>query len=388
MSANSAVTYTSVHFEARSWSIPSEDLYEEATQQLLEQEPRSTEYVPDPIELEDYVPTHIPEHPKDLVPAEDEAPIEAYIPKVASAPTPPLPPSFLSLRIRPPHTRASMAQMRAAVPYTYHSLLSSRTPPLLPIPLHVPSNSHRAKILKDDTPPQKRLLLTTPRPGCEVWESSTADDAIQPGSTMAHSVDCSFVDTMETRESSEFYSRHHDAQKDRAPVRDEIEVLRRERLAYEQESIHTREALARSEAYSRASEALVAVKWHQREPQGQHKFPPDTPAPTATTITVTKAQLHALIDRGVTAVMAEAEASRVRNGYDNNGSGPRLAQAVRECTYLDFLKCQPLNFKDTEGVVELTQWFEKMESVFNISNCTAACQVKYTACTLQGVSLT
>nr|GFC22567.1 hypothetical protein [Tanacetum cinerariifolium] len=76
--------------------------------------------------------------------------------------------------------------------------------------------------------------------------------------------------------------------------------------------------------------------------------------------------------------MAEAEASRVRNGYGNNGLGPRLAQAVRECTYPDFLKCQPLNFKGTEGV----------ESVFNISNCTAACQVKYATCTLQGVVLT
>nr|GEY68965.1 hypothetical protein [Tanacetum cinerariifolium] len=39
--------------------------------------------------------------------------------------------------------------------------------------------------------------------------------------------------------------------------------------------------------------------------------------------------LLALIDRGVAATIAEAEASRVRNGYDNNGSGPRLAQAVR-----------------------------------------------------------
>nr|GEZ88293.1 hypothetical protein [Tanacetum cinerariifolium] len=29
-----------------------------------------------------------------------------------------------------------------------------------------------------------------------------------------------------------------------------------------------------------------------------------------------------------------------------------------------------------------------MESVFNISNCTAACQVKYVVCTLQGVALT
>ncbi|GJR53617.1 putative reverse transcriptase domain-containing protein [Tanacetum coccineum] len=106
------------------------------------------------------------------------------------------------------------------------------------------------------------------------------------------------------------------------------------------------------------------------------------------TRTVTEAQLQALIDRGVAAAMAEAEASRVRNGYDSNGSGPRPTQAVRECTYPDFMKCQPLNFKGTEGVVGLTQWFEKMESVFNISNCTTACQVKYNTCTLQGVALT
>nr|GEW28647.1 hypothetical protein [Tanacetum cinerariifolium] len=197
MSADSAVTYTSVHSVARSWSIPSEDPYEEAAQQLLEQAPRFPEYVLDPIELEDHVPAHIPEHPEDLVPVKDEAPIQAYIPEVASAPTPPLPPSFLSLRIRPPHTRAAMAQMRAAVPSTYHSLLPSGTPPLLPIPLHVPSTSRRAEIPEADTPPQKRLLLTAPKPGCEVGESSVAAAARQLGPTMACSVDCSFVDTME-----------------------------------------------------------------------------------------------------------------------------------------------------------------------------------------------
>ncbi|GKF67639.1 hypothetical protein Tco_0197318 [Tanacetum coccineum] len=86
MSADSAVTYTYVHSEARSWSIPSEDPYEEAAQQLLEQAPRSPEYIPDPMELQNHVPVYIPEpeHPEDLVPVEDEAP------------TPPLPPFFLS----------------------------------------------------------------------------------------------------------------------------------------------------------------------------------------------------------------------------------------------------------------------------------------------------
>ncbi|GKB17654.1 hypothetical protein Tco_0851577, partial [Tanacetum coccineum] len=55
MSADSAVTYTSVHSEARSWSIPSEDPYKEAAQQLFEQAPHSLEYVPDPWELDVYM---------------------------------------------------------------------------------------------------------------------------------------------------------------------------------------------------------------------------------------------------------------------------------------------------------------------------------------------
>nr|GFA25629.1 hypothetical protein [Tanacetum cinerariifolium] len=203
MLADSVVTYTSVHSEARSWSIPSEDPYEEAAQQLLEQAPRSPENVPDPIELEDHVSAHIPEHPKDLVLAEDEAPIEAYIP-----------------------------EMRAIVPSTYHLLLPSRTPPLLPIPLPVPSISHRAEIPEAGTPPQKRLLLIAPRPGCEVGESSAAAAARQPGPTMACSVDRSFVNIMETR----FRDTERrmmtalemvNMRKDRAAVRAEIERLRR-----------------------------------------------------------------------------------------------------------------------------------------------------------------
>ncbi|GJS61096.1 putative reverse transcriptase domain-containing protein [Tanacetum coccineum] len=112
------------------------------------------------------------------------------------------------------------------------------------------------------------------------------------------------------------------------------------------------------------------------------RVPPVTPVtPVPTTTTVTEAQLQALIDQGVAAAMAEAEASRVRNGYNSNGSGPRPAQAARECSYSEFLKC-------TEGVVGLTRWFEKMESVFSISNCTATSQVKFATCTLQDDALT
>ncbi|GJW05592.1 hypothetical protein Tco_1568015 [Tanacetum coccineum] len=199
MSADSAVTYTYVHSKARSWSIPSEDPYEEAARQLLEQAPCSPEYEPDPMELEDHVPVYIlePEHPEDLVPAEDEAPIEAYITEVASAPPPP--PSLLPILIRPPHTRAVRAQRRATTQSIYHSLLLAGTPHMLPIPLPAPSTSRRANIPEADMPPRKRLLLIVPRPRCEVEESYAAAAARQPGPTMARRVDCSSVNTVETR---------------------------------------------------------------------------------------------------------------------------------------------------------------------------------------------
>ncbi|GJY33434.1 hypothetical protein Tco_0417903 [Tanacetum coccineum] len=117
-----------------------------------------------------------------------------------------------------------------------------------------------------------------------------------------------------------------------------------------------------------------------------------TPATTTTpTTTVTDAQLQALIDQGVAAALAERDASRSRDGDNSHGSGTggrRQVPTPRECTYTDFLKCQPMNFKGTEGVVGLTQWVEKMESVFLISNCAITSQVKYASCTLQGSALT
>ncbi|GJU64023.1 hypothetical protein Tco_1245858 [Tanacetum coccineum] len=70
-----------------------------------------------------------------------------------------------------------------------------------------------------------------------------------------------------------------------------------------------------------------------------------------------------------------------KNGNPNeNGRG--AMPVARVCTYQDFMKCQPLNFKGTEGVVGLTRWFEKMETVFHISNCPEVYQVKYATCTL------
>nr|GEW98253.1 putative reverse transcriptase domain-containing protein [Tanacetum cinerariifolium] len=73
----------------------------------------------------------------------------------------------------------------------------------------------------------------------------------------------------------------------------------------------------------------------------------------------------------------------------SSGKGLRRpVQPARVYSYTDFMKCQPFNFKGTEGVVGLSQWLEKMESVFHISGCTIDNQVKFATCTLLGATLT
>ncbi|GKD06295.1 putative reverse transcriptase domain-containing protein [Tanacetum coccineum] len=115
------------------------------------------------------------------------------------------------------------------------------------------------------------------------------------------------------------------------------------------------------------------------------------PADTTATTSMTNAQLKAMIDQGVTDALAVRDVDRNTNGDDshNSGTGARRTERVsRECTYPDFMKCQPLNFKVMEGVVELIQWFEKMETMFSISNCSVENQIKFSTCTLLAGALT
>ncbi|GKG29449.1 hypothetical protein Tco_0416814, partial [Tanacetum coccineum] len=55
--------------------------------------------------------------------------------------------------------------------------------------------------------------------------------------------------------------------------------------------------------------------------------------------------------------------------HSSYGDNRKNVQTARPYYYADFMKCQPLNFKGTEGVVSLTRWIEKIELVFNINGC-------------------
>ncbi|GJU56718.1 putative reverse transcriptase domain-containing protein [Tanacetum coccineum] len=226
-----------------------------------------------------------------------------------------------------------MIWLRAKAPSTSHSLplpppiiLShtrldvpplgtppSRTPPLLPIPaptssppLLLPSTDHRADRLEVCLPPQKRLCISL-GPRYEVRESSSTPTA-RP--TRGFRADYGFVTTMdreirrdlEREDTDEIYKRLDEAQDDRSLMSAQLNMLRRDRCAH---------------AYT----ALLIEREAKLSPA--------------------------------------RDANRSTNGEDshNSGTGVRRTERVaRECTYQDFMKCQPLFFKGTEGVVELTQW--------------------------------
>ncbi|GJX83172.1 hypothetical protein Tco_0332653 [Tanacetum coccineum] len=74
------------------------------------------------------------------------------------------------------------------------------------------------------------------------------------------------------------------------------------------------------------------------------------------------------------------------NGHSNSAGGGECT--IRNCTYKDFLNCPPHNFSGTKGAVGLARWYEKMESVFHVSNYDDNYQVNFATCTLLDGALT
>ncbi|GKB17617.1 putative reverse transcriptase domain-containing protein [Tanacetum coccineum] len=108
---------------------------------------------------------------------------------------------------------------------------------------------------------------------------------------------------------------------------------------------------------------------------------PNTPVNNANPNNMTPESIQAMIDQAL-----------LRNSTNGDGShsshedNRRNVQTARPCFYADFMKCQPLNFKGTEGVVGLTRWIEKMESQVFIS-VVCAMRTQVTVCHLHSVRL-
>nr|GEU63013.1 reverse transcriptase domain-containing protein [Tanacetum cinerariifolium] len=290
----------------------------------------------------------------------------------------------------------------------------------------LPSTSRKTNIPEADMPPRKKACLTTPALGFEVEESFAAGAARQPGpalksdrrryrveqtcygitDTWDEIVDTLIEITPTTLKGVDQRVRELDTTiRDRTFYRHTDQLLDREATYARRAWANSEDRSAAIEAHIRTLKAHVATlttqttsiqtklatslgrieKLKARDPEPQDelveagissiiKIEPKkrttraTPATTTTpTTTVTDAQLQALIDRGVATALAKRDADRCRDGDNSHGSGigeRRQVHTQRECTYTDFMKCQPMNFKGTEGVVGLTQWVERWNLFF------------------------
>ncbi|GKE09004.1 hypothetical protein Tco_1412555, partial [Tanacetum coccineum] len=313
-------------------------------------------------------------------------------PRLISSPVPVLSLSPPASPISPLGYRAAMIRLRAKATSTFYSL------PLLPPiilshtrldapssgtpPMHLLFTNRRADRSEVTLPPWKRLGITL-GPRYEVRESSSAAAARPAGGLRA---DYGFVTawigrsgfkTRVRQDTGEIYMRLEDEQTERQLLV-EVMSLRITVLAQQSE-------IKELQSADRKRQTVITEMLAVDHKRNARLNPETTPAATAaTTTTVTNAQLQPMIDQGVTSVLAARNANT--NGDNNHNSGTE--RATRECTYPDFMKCEPLNFKGTEGVVELTQWVEKMETVFRIRNYSVENQIKFSTCTLMGNALT
>ncbi|KAK1415183.1 hypothetical protein QVD17_30955 [Tagetes erecta] len=63
-------------------------------------------------------------------------------------------------------------------------------------------------------------------------------------------------------------------------------------------------------------------------------------------------------------------------------------QAPPVCTFSDFMDCKPHTFNGIDGATTMLQWFDKLESVFQMCNCPIDSRVKFASGTLEGTALT
>ncbi|GJX42287.1 hypothetical protein Tco_0257277 [Tanacetum coccineum] len=319
----------------------------------------------------------------------------------------------LPLPIVLPHTRESMAMTRTAAPSTY--ILAPRsetppsgTPPLLPIPLPtssppflLPSTDYRAdvpEIGESSSAPTARptggfraeygfvgTLDTEIRHDLDreigyvttdIWEDPNeiieeipSTDVAELGQRMTN-----FVTTIR-QDTNEIYVRLNDAHDDRSLMSGQLNLLRRDRRAHartarlmKSKARASREAWVQSMDASDMARSKTTGTTHRGTDSTKDIVDSDGKNDTNEKNhkgitshnnhhhTCHQCQFKALIEQGIPDAFAARDADRSQNGDDNHNSGTgskRTERTARECTYTDFLKCQPMNFKGTEGVIAL-----------------------------------
>ena len=98
-----------------------------------------------------------------------------------------------------------------------------------------------------------------------------------------------------------------------------------------------------------------------------------------------------MFQAAVTAAVA-ATMSQMNPGGSGGGPQPQNQDGSqghqKEGSYKDFMNVKPTSFDGTGGVISLSRWFEKIESIFEICACSESDKVKFAACTFIDKALT
>ncbi|GJU69765.1 putative reverse transcriptase domain-containing protein [Tanacetum coccineum] len=267
----------------------------------------------------------------------------------------------------------------------------------------------RDDIPEEDMPPRRRFVLTTHPLGCDVAVSSAA--AARPPRAADRAEDVGYVRVLQASEHKMMTSIEEvNLRTDRRNIRLEIDVVRGQRTAYETELCKRQSAKDLAVRQMMRTQVLEArARIDTVEDVGSscylyfsflailysllsfiviiiisicidiviishvHCIPVISRIMLVTrqgaNDTMTPKSIQAMIDR---AIQRNSTHTQDDASQSSGGGLRRLVQPTRVCSYIDFIKCQPLNFKGTEDVVGLSQWLEKMESIFHISGHDAA----------------
>nr|GEV02984.1 putative reverse transcriptase domain-containing protein [Tanacetum cinerariifolium] len=345
-------------------------------------------------------------------------PPEVEVDRLLVMPTPPQSPLT---SLSPPSTEerlARMASTQALINAVTATLPSPPLPPLPP-PLYIPPPvDRRDDIPETEMPLHKRSCLLALGSRYEIGKSSTArsirgrgidygfvstldaearrrgirevgygirDTWVDPAEAVpeiAHmtlrevNTRVTELDKLHEHDTQDLYALLEDAQDSRTRISQRVtmelqraDLLMEDMIAHQETKlIVEEEAYAAQEAWAHSiglSQAGVLIQTQHQLHETRFRMQQAEKAELRETDRRCQAQLVETL-RVMGDMRREMGDMQAEFSHEDNR---RNVQTSRPCFYADFMKCQPLNFKGTKGVVGLTRWIEKMESVFQISGC-------------------
>ncbi|GJS05741.1 hypothetical protein Tco_0322249 [Tanacetum coccineum] len=318
----------------------------------------------------------------------------------------------------PPVFRAAMCRLRASSPSTHHPLHPSPPLPPLPSSLYLPPPVPTSSPLPSSPLPPLPASLFIPPP---VGESLTATRltgghradygfiGIQRAEEVGYGIRDVWVDltkvveeialmTLEgvnatvteiaqvhEEDTQDIYAVIEDSQDRQTLLSQRVDVLIEDREFHQETMLLMEQEALVSFLQGQLSTTLGQIQalqardsTHADNPEGAdscsmaNNMPPKRTSIAAARVAdaavapMTAAVVEQLIETRLSAALANHET--LRNSINGHGDGSHNSHREIKGT-------------GTEGVVVLSQWFEKMESVFHITNCVVENQVKFATCT-------